>query len=345
MSTIGSSKATSAAIERSGAVVLADHLQAMRHALEGAHRRPHRGPLDPGRVGGRARRQDVGQVVPTAQRNLARRQQRLAQEHELLAGQVGALDGPLQREPKHASTRLVALRPGVVGVEDCPVRRRLVVEDLALGRPVLLHGWVAVQVVRRDVCDQGNVRAPAQRLELKAGKLHHHPARRAHLLELAQQRPPDVAAHEHVAPGGAEDLAFQSGGGALAGRAGDAQDRRRAQGEEQLDQAAQPDAAPTGFGQQHMVGRNARRGVHHVDISNISDAVTTQAILDLSSKVRHRLDQLLGRLLIRHAHTGPMREEKPRQVQPLARQANHQGTLASQQLTSPVGQGKLIADC
>ena len=267
-------------VDERHAVDLPDGLQPMRHSMKPANGCAHCVAFDARGVRGSGGGQNVGQVVPSPQRHLRSGQQRLAQQHQAFVsarGEIGAFDHALETEAQHTRLWSVAQAPGVVSVEHGPVRRLLVRQDLPLGRPVRLHAGMAVEMIRGHVGDQPDVRTDLQRLELEAGQLHDDPARRAHLVQLAEQRTADVAADEHVAARRLEHAPEQACGGALASAACDPEDRRWAQREEQLDEAGDAQAACAGRLQQGVLGRHAWRGVDHVNSLEIGRLMSTQA--------------------------------------------------------------------
>ena len=114
----------------------------------------------------------------------------------------------------------------IAGRHHGPVRGRLVLEDACLGALVGILGDVSIEVVRREIEPDGDVRViPLDGLELEAAGLDHVPRRRRGRLDLRRERHTDVAAHEHRLPGRLDHPAHQRRRRRLALGTGDRDDR------------------------------------------------------------------------------------------------------------------------
>ena len=128
--------------------------------------------------------------------------------------------------------------------DDGDVLRDLVLEDPELGGAVVLEGLVPVEVVRRQVEQDRDVRAEGvDVLQLEARELAHDPGSFAERAVEPGQRAADVPGHGHVLAGGAEDVSEKLARGRLAVRPGDAENRVGEEPEAELDLA--PDGHPT----------------------------------------------------------------------------------------------------
>jgi hypothetical protein len=209
------------------AVSLPHQLEAVRHAGERAQPRGDRVLADAGGVGGGGRGRGVGTVVRA-------RDPRLGGQL-VVRSELDAFEAETSR--------------------DDPVPRPL--EDPQLGGAVVLYGAVAVQVIRLQVEQHGDLeRELVHVLELERGELGDDPG----ILGWIEggQRPPHVAAHGHGAPGGAKDLAQQLGRRRLALRAGHSQEGSRAQQPvTELDLAPDRQATPPRARHERVVARDA----------------------------------------------------------------------------------------
>ena len=80
----------------------------------------------------------------------------------------------------------------VVPVEDSDALFPLPAEDVLLGQGILLHGLVDVQVVGRQVGEDGNVRAGREGHELEGGQLQHRNIVWRHCSSLREQGLADI---------------------------------------------------------------------------------------------------------------------------------------------------------
>ncbi len=110
----------------------------------------------------------------------------------------------------------------VVDADDRRLRRLLTREDAALGGDVAVHAAVALEMVRRDVEQDGDVEGQALRqLELIGAHLQHIDAVGGEGRE-RQRRRAEIAADRHLAPGLGDDMADQRSRRRFAVGAGDA---------------------------------------------------------------------------------------------------------------------------
>ena len=164
--------------------------------------------------------------------------------------EIGALNRLLKTKTDDLPTRPQPFRARVVGVEDGPVGRFLVVDDLRLGRCIRLHRRMSVEVVGGDVQHRGYPWTARHDLQLKTRQLHHRKITGTHLIEIGDKRITDVAADPDLTPGprlgeGGEDPSDQRRRRRLARTAGDANRHhfRRALLQENLRVIAEWDAS------------------------------------------------------------------------------------------------------
>ena len=166
----------------------------------------------------------------------------------------------LAAEIQHAALRLLAEAGGVgvVAVHYQHVVGGLVSEDLALGVDVVVKVRVLVEVVRRDVGDDGDVGAYVDAVQLEARELQHGDVVRLEVRYLAQQRLADVAAEVHAPASGLEQLGNDGRGGGLAVGARDAYRAAGAEAEEDLHLAGDDRAARLCLDEGGVRGQQAR---------------------------------------------------------------------------------------
>ena len=123
---------------------------------------------------------------------------------------------------------------GIIRIKNGNVLPTLMGKNILLGRHILRHVPVHIQMVGRQIGDDRNVRTLRHGHQLEAGQLQHRKIRAQHSVRLAQQRVADVAAHPHTLSGLFQQLGNDGGGRRLAVRAGDSDDRTRADQEENL---------------------------------------------------------------------------------------------------------------
>ena len=158
------------------------------------------------------------------------------------------LDRVLQRKPidRGVGTGGGGGGADVVGVQHHEVVRVLRGKDALLGQRVVLESAVAVEVVGRDVEDDGDVGMELLRaFELKAGNLEHRPGLVGALVDEGHDRHADVAADQGGNAGLFQDFAEQRGGGGFAVGAGDGEDLafEKARGQFQFADDGQAEAA------------------------------------------------------------------------------------------------------
>ena len=115
------------------------------------------------------------------------------------------------------------LLPGdvVVLIEHGDVVGALIAEDVLLGRHILRHVLVDVQMVGSQIGHHGDMGAAIHGHQLEAGQLQHRPVLRLHIIRLTQQGLTDVAAHVDGSARRLQQLCDDGGGGGLAVAAGD----------------------------------------------------------------------------------------------------------------------------
>ena len=104
---------------------------------------------------------------------------------------------------------------GIVQIKNGHIPGGLIAEDILLGRHILLHALVHVQMVGGQIRHHGNVGAMGHGHQLEAGELQHRIVLRVHLVCPAQEGISDVAAHMNGFPGGLQELCNDGRGGGL----------------------------------------------------------------------------------------------------------------------------------
>ena len=159
--------------------------------------------------------------------------------------------------------------------DDRDVVRALVLEDAELRRAVGVEVAVAVQMVRGDVEENGDVRPKVvDVLELEARELADDPA--AAVLRLGE-RPADVPGHRR-----AEHLAEERRSRRLPVRAGDADDRRREQPRAELDLAPDREPAAACGGHEGRLARNS--GALHQQVHVLDERGVLRAEHDFDAR-------------------------------------------------------------
>ena len=230
-------------------------LEPVLHALEGRGRGPDRVGRDPEHEGDRDRGHRVRDVVPSRDREVSdrhdpstgtRRGDPAAGDPEPLdlGGHDPAVDDadpaahrsvvPVEDRARAAQAG-VARDDRVLGIEDERAERVHLLCEAALDRPVRLEGPVPVEVVRRDVGEQGDRRPPRKSRQLELGQLDDDPVPGAQVGQPLDERLADVPAQEGpVRRVGREERVGQGRRRRLALRAGDPDRRCGAQAEDQV---------------------------------------------------------------------------------------------------------------
>ena len=133
-------------------------------------------------------------------------------------------------EIAHAPRRLgrEARRVGVLRVEHQAAVRPLAAVNAALGRHVVLEIRMHIQMIRRNVRDDGHIRRAVHAVQLEAAELEHGKILRTDLRNAVKERRADVAAEVHGVPLRTQELGRDGRGRGLAVAAGDGDDAARA---------------------------------------------------------------------------------------------------------------------
>ena len=148
-------------------------------------------------------------------------------------------------------------RGGIVEVEDRDVLGALPGEEIPLRGVVGGACVVDVQVILAGERHDRHLRAAPERLELERGELEHNQIVRAEPVHLVEDGVADVAAEQDVTAGRLEHRCDERGGRRLPLRAGDPDDRRGAEPEEELHLAPHRHAALGGTAERRRVGTHA----------------------------------------------------------------------------------------
>ena len=154
--------------------------------------------------------------------------------------------------------------------------------NIFLGRDVLRHVAVHVQMVRGEVRQHRDLRRVRHIHQLERRKLQHRKIVRRHLLRVRKQRTADVAAP----PLGLEKLGNDARGGGLAVAAGHAENGTRTDGEERLHLARDDRAVRLRLQQLRHVGPHPGRA---------EDDVRVQIAQITLAEVQHRAERFVVR--------------------------------------------------
>ncbi len=215
-----------------------------------------------------------------------------APEDLAVAHERAALDFLLAAEPVHLRAGLAGQTgaSGIVSVQDRVILRRLVLEDPRLGQHVGVEAVVAVEMVGRDVEDDGDFGMEAlDALELEAGDLQHVVGVRGRIRNQRDGGRADVAAHQHLVSAHADDFAGQRRGGGLAVGAGDGEDVSLEKPRRQLDFADDGNALRARLLQLRHVAGHAR--ADHDQVLVAEGALAVPAGLDRNAFVEERGDR------------------------------------------------------
>ena len=130
--------------------------------------------------------------------------------------------------------RLERARHLVVEIENELVVFALIAVNGSLGLHILVKILVVVQMIGRQIGDRRNVRRVLHAHQLERGQLHDCKVVLCHRVHAGEQGRADIAAEMHGIARVLQNLTDERGGRGLAVRAGDADDRTRADREEKL---------------------------------------------------------------------------------------------------------------
>ena len=165
-------------------------------------------------------------IVDTGQQDIPQRQDSAAvrpldHDHAVLYRHAG-IHRRLAGKPDDVSPGLWGKGAGifVVVVEHQLAGLTLPEVDILLRGDIFLHPSVDIQMVGREIGDDGDLGRGVHRHQLEGGELQHRIVLRLHLSGLVQQRGADIAAQMDGVPGGLEQAGNDGGGRCLAVRAG-----------------------------------------------------------------------------------------------------------------------------
>ena len=227
---------------------------------------------------------------------------------------------PVADDPRRTETR-VAGHDRIVQVEHQRAGRIDRLGEPALDRAVRLERAVPVEMIRGDVGQDGDGRAPRQGRQLQLGQLDHDPVVGSQVGQALDQRPADVAAEDGPVPrvGGQQGVG-QGGGRRLALGPADPDGRRRAEPQDQVrlghdrrrvgiarrpsgDQRRQ--GRPEAWLGRRVVGVDGRRGRHQggarQGLGRV-DLGTGQEPDRAPVEASQRLGQLVGRTPVVDGH-------------------------------------------
>src|SRR6185369_862558 len=120
---------------------------------------------------------------------------RVLKEDIAAANERSPLNFPYSAEPEdlwlETATRL--RRDFVIEIQHSEIVRRLVFENTRLGRSVVLHRTMAIEVIGRDIQNDGDLRTEGlDRFQLKTRNLKHNPSLGRRLVGEADRRGPNI---------------------------------------------------------------------------------------------------------------------------------------------------------
>ena len=171
-------------------------------------------------------------------------------------------------EIAHAPRRLgrEARRVGVLRVEHQAAVRPLAAVNAALGRHVVLEIRMHIQMIRRNVRDDGHIRRAVHAVQLEAAELEHGKILRTDIRNAVKERRADVAAKVHGVALRAQELGRDGRGRGLAVAAGDGDDAARAEIAERLHLGGEDRAALRSLAQLRHDGQHARCAEDDVEV-------------------------------------------------------------------------------
>ncbi|MBP1687947.1 MAG: hypothetical protein H6Q33_4090 [Deltaproteobacteria bacterium] len=186
--------------------------------------------------------------------------------------------------------------PGIVPVQHRHIAGLLRGEQRGLGAPVLIHAGVAVEVVRREVEQQGNLWLErVHPFQLETRHLHHRCFKGAFCQASVDERRPEIATDEGMQAGFPEHIAKKHGCCALAVRPAHRQDRTRQGARRKFNLAQNGDTPTHGTAQQHVGARHSGAGHDNVDAAEEILSAITDVRFDVRGKGGPR--QRVGRAL------------------------------------------------
>jgi len=203
---------------------------------------------------------------------------------------------------------------GVVGIEHRDAGTALRKENLLLGGLIVLIARMNVQMVRRNVGNDRNIRPAVHAVELEGAELEHRPVCARHFRRFVKQRRADVAAEKYAVSLRLQELGNNGGSRRLSVRAGHGDDAARADGKERLHFRRKKRSARFGRGELRRKGVKPRRAENHVlgDTGKVPIAQhkTTARRFQRCGLV---LAESLARAFIAHRDGIPRIEQKPQQ--------------------------------
>ena len=205
---------------------------------------------------------------------------------------------------------------GIVEIHDRDVARSLPREDVPLCRDVALTRAVVVEMVLAHIRHDRDVGAHAERLELKARELEEHDVALCEPVELLDDGAADVASGDHAARTALQDALEHGGGRGLPLRPGDADDRRRAEAEEETHLGEHRDVA---LQRAEDRGRPRADAGDHEDVVGIGQREviagrTEDELHRCVAEARDALRAFIARRGIADRHPRAARDEKSREA-------------------------------
>ena len=259
-------------VDKRDTVELADALHAVRHTRKAA-RDLHARRLTDQTVGRSEGSHIVFHVVRAGNADIRNVDQllRLAAVRAINDA-VRAVDAVFHRtdaaEIAHAARRLgrKARRVRIPGVEHKDTVGALAAVNAALGRHIVLQIRMHIQMVGRNVCDNGHIRSAVHTVQLEAAELEHGKIVRPDVRDAVKERRADVAAKVHGIALRTQKLGRDGRGRGLAVAAGDGKDVAGAEIAECLHLGGEDRAVLRSLAQLRHDGQHARRAEDHIKV-------------------------------------------------------------------------------
>ena len=182
-------------------------------------------------------------------------------------------------------------------------------EDVFLGLHILSHVLVHVQMVRRDVRHDGDIRRALHRHELEGAELHDGDIRRLHVRRLRQEGRADVAADPDAVACVLQNFCDEGGRGRLAVGAGHGDDAAGADLKERLHLAGDLRAGRAQLAQGGEIRVHAGRAEN-----DVGPDIVKVALADVQSRaglfqLQNLLVQLFPRRFVAGQHVNAARKE------------------------------------
>ena len=207
----------------------------------------------------------------------------------------------------------VVVAVGVGRVEHQQVLRLLPLINGTLGVDIILKILVLIQMIRRQVRDDRDVRTADHAVKLEGAELEHDQVLRAHIGKPAQQRLADVAAEEHAKALGLHELGNDRRSRRFAVAARHGKDAAGAEREKQLHLRGDEAAALAGRLQVLVKGQQSRRTENDILVKPLEIVLAELQLRAEGAQRRSLLAHLFFAALVAggHAAAGAQQQLQP----------------------------------